>query len=871
MLYFPLNCCAQIIGLIIRKETDKPLAGATVSILMDKAGGAKTFSGDDGTFMLLMPPPGKYQVSVSFIGCATRTIPVEILAETKKISLPAIELQSAAIHLSRVEVKTSRALIKVRRDTLEFSAGDYPTAENASLRNLLEKMPGFFIDTNGDLFFQGKRISEINIDGRRVVVSSVSGTEKNSIIQQLLAGAADKIQIMSKEKLNGFGVPSGDEKILNITIRKEMKKGINGTLSAAQGTGGRYNASGNANMFREDKQIMVSGSGNNTNSNRGASGSDEQEYMNEGLGGINEPLRFSSSFSFDPTKKTRLSANYFHQTGNLTNDLFSRRDNLLADSGNSYSSETYRSNHVIGDNVFANADFQFDDYNKLSVGANGMLMNHDGRSYGGYLTTGKENDTINYGRSDNTGRQELRSLNVNGNYNHRFKNEKSQLTFFWNLGGNSRRDDQDNFNLNATAAASRDTIHRKVSTLTQEFRWNLNASFSRLIAKGLYISADYNFTSNSTGSLQRTRNPDHGKPGAFLVDTALSYDFKNVSTIHILTAALNFQKEKLDGSLSVSFNQNNSSGVLLSSRLSYRQNIRYWAPSFDINYHFSEEKTLSLRLSSRPGLIDRTRSLLPVISAQNPLYVELGNPDLKPSVDRNMTVEYNLRKPSGFTFSMNLEATTQSEGISAAVYSDSIGRQISKPVNVDGNFHLHSIIDIARRFNALEITLKYNSFSAFSRSTNLINGSENRTANFRTDHTISLSRMYRKLAEVTLSTNLKYFGNDYSLRQRSYTDFILYKTYLGLNVFLPSDLNLGGAAIYTQNTSQDQRYILVNSWIAKTFLPSKSLMLKLYAYDLFRQNKSLLTLPSQTFIESSRSSVVERYFMLSVTCFFGKK
>jgi hypothetical protein len=866
----PFYSWSQLVGLILRNNTGKPLSGASVSLIKDKAAGSKTFSSHDGYFMLQIPPPGKYQLAVSFLGYSTVVVPFEVFPQETKITLANIELQSAAIHLSGVEVKTAKALVKISRDTLEYSAKDFATAENASLQNLLEKMPGFYIDPYGDVFFDGKQIKEINIDGRRIQVSSISGLGKISALQQLLAGVADKIQVISKKNNGLIGTGTTDQKILNITIRKEAKKGINGALGTGYGTQNRFNGAANASLLRDDKQFMISTGGSNVNSMRSPSSTDESEYLNDRLGGIIPPLFINSSASIDLSKKIRISANLFHHTTNLSEDLISRRDNILPDSIFHYNAVTIRNGQISGDNFFSSTDITFNDFNKLSIGINGILIDQQSHNSGSYLTQGGAGDSTNYGKSDNTSSTRNRNFDLNGNYAFTFKNQKAQVRVFWDISTNKSADQQNNNNLNHLSQGQGDTLHQMVSSQTRQRRLNVGASFSRLLIKGLYFNGEYSFNSNTTSSLQKVAEIDPEKPGHFIPNAQLSYDFRNLSSIHVLSAALNFQKQKIDGGLSFSFNQNNSWSQILSSAASYSQNLRYWAPAFEINYHFSEQKTMSLHLSSRTGMIDRKRSLLPVISTQNPLYLELGNPDLKPAIDRNLTLDYSQRGLSGFTFSLNSSATAQTLGISTSVSSDSTGRQITKPINVDGNYTIRTIIDIAKRFNTLQLTLKYNSFSAFSHSTTFINGIENKTGNFRSDHKVSLSWMYHKSAEIALAGNIGYFGTHYS-QQATHTDFILYKTYLSVNTFLPLGLSVGAATVNTQNTNQKQQYNLVNAWLSKTCLKDKSLLFKLYGYDLFASNKSLQTMPGPTFIETSQSNVLERYFMLSVSYFFGKK
>lgn len=871
ILCLPVLSYAQITGAVFGQQTEKPLAGASVILLKgSKTPTRKTFCDGDGHFMFVLPPPGKYGLQVSFIGYTTVMVSIEILPQTRKLDLDTMILHTAAISLSRVEVKTARTLISMRKDTMEFSAKDFPTAENASLQNLLEKLPGFYIDPNGDVFFDGKPMKEIYIDGRKLPLSSLSGMGKSSAIQELLAGIADKIQVIDRKNNGLMGTPAGADRIVNITIRKEMKKGINGTIGGGLGNHDRFNFSGNGNMFRDDKQIMLSAGGNNVNSMRGPSSSDEGEYINDRIGGIMRAVHLNSSLSFDLSKKVKVSANVFHQDVNLDNNQLTRRDYILPDSIFHYQARNFKTNQVKGDNFFSNVVLNPVEGFRIDLGLNGFIMSNNSQSSGTYRTS-HDKDILNHGGTDNRDQQKMSSLDFTGSLNRLFKDQRSQLNVSWSIGENKGRDQQLNYTANVLPGITADTLNQQVNATTNNTSLRLNVVFTRMLNAIWSLTGGYTFSSHTLLNHQHTLDYDHQKLGYFLPDSSLSYEFSNTNRIHVFNAGLSFRKGKLDGQLSVAFNQNNSYSNLLPSGPSYRQNIFYWAPTLDMNYNISPTKALNLRLSSNPGMIDRSRSMLPVISTANPLYVELGNPDLKPAVDRQLSIAYRMRRTTGFTFSIDLAAVSQQNGISTSVHADSTGRQITMPINVEGNYELRAIVDAGKRFNAQSLTLKYNSFSVLRHTSSIINDEQNKSGNYRSDHRISLSWMFARVAELSLTSNLNYFGNAYSLGQHRYSDFILFKNYIGISLSLPFQINTGTAVIYTSNSSQQQQYTLINAWASKTFLRDHSLLSKVYIYDLLRQNQSLQTVPTPTFIESSQSTVLTQYLMLSVTYFFGKK
>jgi outer membrane cobalamin receptor len=94
-----------ITGVILDKDTDEPLTGATIRLLDSTIG---TISNMDGSFSLKLDA-GSHQISFSFVGYQTKTISVKVTDE-KVTSLGNILLESDAIGINEVSVFASVAI-----------------------------------------------------------------------------------------------------------------------------------------------------------------------------------------------------------------------------------------------------------------------------------------------------------------------------------------------------------------------------------------------------------------------------------------------------------------------------------------------------------------------------------------------------------------------------------------------------------------------------------------------------------------------------------------------------------------------------------------------------------------------------------------
>jgi hypothetical protein len=63
----------------------------------------------------------------------------------------------------------------------------------------------------------------------------------------------------------------------------------------------------------------------------------------------------------------------------------------------------------------------------------------------------------------------------------------------------------------------------------------------------------------------------------------------------------------------------------------------------------------------------------------------------------------------------------------------------------------------------------------------------------------------------------------------------------------------------------NQSYWLWNASIGKKFLKNKQGELKLTAFDLLKQNQSLVRTVSENYIQDTRTQVLQQYFMLTFT------
>lgn len=878
-IHFTLSAQREVKGHAYDKDTRKPLPAANVLLYTAERSvlTAQGITDESGNFTLNKIPMGNYRLTISFMGydAATSLIIIsEKSGKTFQVDLRNSGLQRNPIKLNSIHVKVNKSAFNIRKDTVEFSAGDFPTAENASLRSLLNKLPGITIDAEGNLSFQGTAIKTILVNGRPLFQNN-NGAENNTkkITQTLLADIVDKIQVIDRKRVDGLIEGSKDEKVINISVKKEYKKGLNGTAGAGYGTGKRYSAAANVNMFRDTKQAMVMGYINNINSSRGPSSTDENLSRAEAMmGGISNRNNLSGNLAADVSKKTKLNLNFIHQGHNTDNSQWQQRDNILPDSNFRYNSNNTSTSSANMNILFANMTIQPDEKNFIAVDMAVNRQTNTYNSFNKYISTGgKSNDTINFGNTNNQEKRRNNSISITTQYNHQFSPKAGSVSLSLNAEQNNTKSDQQNITLNTLAAMNlADTLNQQINTKVNVRKLMARANYQYPLFPSIYLNVSYKINNNQTKNNQDAFDFDNEKKGYDIVNNDLTYRFKNDITEQSIGTGIFLNKTKIQGQLNIAYNITDSKSSNFTNGNDFLQKINYLSPNLTLSYKINNYKSLDLRIN-RETRIPSPNVYLPVVSTRNPLYVQLGNPDLKPSIYNSAGISYRSFSVTGLTFSTNLGADLPNNAISQSVYSDSAGRQISKPVNMEGNFNINQDFAVGKRFNKPGLTVNYSLSWYFNRNNSFINQEKNRTSDLSITQMLNSSWMYKKVLELEGFVSMLYISSVYEIQDNKHSDYLMYNVSLSANTFLPADISIGSAVLYFNNTSQHQQFVVLNSWIAKTFGKNKNFQAKLYAYDLTRQNQSLLTIQSPTFIEQQRSSVLTQYYMLSLSYFFGKK
>ena len=142
---------------------------------------------------------------------------------------PDFVMKEETEHLDEVEVKAKKPLIERQIDKLVVNVSQSPLAAGSNGSDVLRRAPGVRIDKDGNITVNGKSV-EIWIDGKP---SYLSGQQLKAMLDGTDGNTIEKIEIISNPSSKYDAAGQGG--IINIKTKKNMMRGLNGTLSAAYG------------------------------------------------------------------------------------------------------------------------------------------------------------------------------------------------------------------------------------------------------------------------------------------------------------------------------------------------------------------------------------------------------------------------------------------------------------------------------------------------------------------------------------------------------------------------------------------------------------------------------------------------------------
>jgi len=861
-----------------------PLPSATV-VLLNPSDSTMEFFGitnTQGHFELKYLKAGRYLMHVAYLGYQTQYKPVNVPWKDGG-DYGVIVLNPKPVNLKEVEVVGEYIPLQIKNDTIEFNARAFKTRPDATVEELLKKLPGIEIDRAGNIKALGKDVRKVLVDGKEFF-----GNDPKVATKNLPADAVNKVQVYDKRsEVSEFtGIDDGTrDKTVNLVLKDDKKKGLFGDATAGGGTGKHYAGSVKAYRFSDKSQAAVLGMLNNINQT-GFSFSDYLSFsggltaLSGGGGHIvlgdenSFPVNFGTpvtgltssgaaglNYSYSWSKDSRIFCSYIADGSNKRLNETTKTWNYT-DEGSFYQEQ--ESNRVQRDTTHRinfGLRYRIDSTRNLIVNGNFSLSN--GFSPMNSLSSSYiDNVLINSLSRTSTGGSSSLTGNANGSYVKKFNRNRSVLTLSGRFAYSANESMSRYVNDITYSSANDQSDSRYQNTTSWNRTYSGGVSVNQKIGKKLYLEPEIRFA-----NFRDNYNRELGIPmeSDFVIDS-LSPDFTRTYSYLKPELSLKRNTDKIQFTARVGMELGRLGSSLWTLPEAERQ-FAAFTPSLSWENEYKTGRRLSFYYQS--GLnIPSISQLMPVVDNTDPLSLMYGNQQLKPEYYHNIFMHWLLFDQFTFTsLFATLNAGFTKDKINWSRIVDDNLVQSMTLTNVDHDFNAAANIDFSTVIRKLGIKVNTSLRENFSRGISLINGMENFNTNL--SHRLSLTFDNRKKVkwDVNVGGSLTLTDAWYSIQESLNNRYVDFSCFGEINYNPNDDWHFRLSADVTNYTAesfgQSVSIPLIGAEISYSFLKSNRGVLTLQGVDLLDKNTGIQRVSEMNYLLERQSNTIGRYVILS--------
>ncbi len=549
-------------GQVQDASTREPLQYATISVFSQQDSALLTggITNDQGVFYLEVPDQSIY-LNVGYLGYLTHKID-ELTFEDGIASLGIIDVKPDEQVLKEVVVSAEKSQVTYELDKRVFNVGKDLSSAGGSAMDVLVNVPSVDVNIEGEVSLRGNSNVQILVNGKPSVIAS------GNALGTISADMIEKVEVITNPSAKYDS--EGTTGILNIVLKKEDKKGINGSVTINTGIPNNHSIGLSLNK-RTD--------------------------------------RFNVFSQFGVGKRTFLS-NFEGRTV----DRSGTQQTELISSGDGEKNEQFY-------NIILGADFFINPLNVMT------LSGHFGYEFEDEFSDTRFDLVSSEGRSI---REEITDATnpkwqYEWQYKKSFEGNKDRALIASATGSFFGKDQNSSFE-NSTQSGDVPEFQQFVNDDFSSAQYNFQADYTHPFSdkRILEIGGKYQIDDDKNNYLL-----EDVEDGNRVINTNFTNDFDFTQKVLGIysTYSIEFDQLSLKGGLRLENTDLNT--FLVTTGESNNQKYTDWFPTFHTSYKLSESFSAQLGYSRR---ISRPRawSLNPFASLNNNLNLRTGNPDLMP-------------------------------------------------------------------------------------------------------------------------------------------------------------------------------------------------------------------------------------------------
>lgn len=728
---------------LVDSDSGEPVAFATVSLTPQQSTKPSKYilSDDHGTAKLEGIRKGSYTLKAELLGY--KVYAKDIVLE-KNLDLGEVKMKADAQVLDAATASAVGNPIIVKKDTVEYNASSFKTTDNDMLEELLKKLPGIEVDSDGKITSNGQEIKKITIDGKTFFLDDPSLASKN-----LPAKIIEKVKVVEKmsDQAQFTGIDDGErETVIDLSIRPGMMNGWFGNLMAGGGHDlpqkgyyestekswkdsdqWRYQGAGMVGRFTNKSQISLILNANNTNNRgfndmagsmmgnmRGGGGGmgrfggwgNNSGITSSWMGGLNGAFSLLDG-------KMDLGANYLY---NGTDKYVTEESSKISYLNNGekliYDTKGYDITKTYGNRFGMRLEHKFSDKTSILFEPQVNFGGGHYQDFSEFQTYSNDrNSQTNGGFNDNTGVNKNWStsgfalLRQRLNKPGRTISVMARYSFSQNKSAGLNQSLTENF-ISDSKPTVLDIVNQRVIQHSNSSSLMGRVSYTEPVYRNLYLEAYYSYSWNRNKSIKDTwdsidnsqfdnaLHPFVGELTDANKNDIYSNSILNQSQNHNAGATLQYQKDKLRAHIGASVQPAITDNTTSGKDPYHSVQIR-WSPQAMLSYDFNDNADIRMFYrgrSSQPS----TSQLIPVPDNSNPLNVSFGNPALTPYFNHSLNGHFGYsNKKNFFSLRGGFSAGLVQNPIVNALWYDGNGAQYNMPMNgpSSGNASLNFFVN----------------------------------------------------------------------------------------------------------------------------------------------------------------------------------
>lgn len=518
----------------------------------------------EGNFELVISET--VDLSITFIGFDT------LLVEGIENDLEWIDLGDLALventrTLNEVEIVADKSIMEFQLDKRVFNVGQDLSSTGMSALELLNNVPSVNVNIEGQISLRGNTGVQILINGKPSVLSD-DGT---TALGTLTADMIESVEVITNPSAKYEA--EGSSGIINIVLKKEEKKGFNGSVSANTG-------------IPDNHSVGVS--------------------LNRRTENFNFFTQFGGGYRSLPSFRESQSLNLIDSTSVVTE-------------GTEYRNERFA-------NITLGTDYHINALNVVTLSGSFAYEDEDQPSSTEFFITDGEGQLISQYERIETTTAGNPKYQYDLQYEKKFADEEDHVLQFSTQGSFFGKEQSSEFDNVALDGILLDPDQQTVTNFFQrDFIYKLD--YTDPIGEQFGLEAGFQYDINDVGNDFTVLN-DEGA-GNFQPDPGLTNDFRFNQKVLGVYGTGSYEGDNWGVKIGLRAENTDLNTLLVNTDESNARNYNNLFPSFHTSYSFSDGFSVQAGYSRRiyrPRLWD----LNPFFNFRNNYNIRRGNPDLLP-------------------------------------------------------------------------------------------------------------------------------------------------------------------------------------------------------------------------------------------------